>query len=115
MTSKILNYITQNNIKEINNLLINNKLTNQMILNRALDYSAQLGHLEIVKVLLNYKNSNPCHNENLTIHMAYKHKRHEIVILLFSIDNVRITLKNDNYDLYKKLINQETENKVSNF
>ena len=68
-----------------------------------------------VKNLLKNKKVDPSYDDNWAIIFSSKKRLTDIVKLLWEDQIIKNTLKNDNIELYNKLIQQDITNKVSEF
>jgi ankyrin repeat protein len=81
----------------------------------AIQISSENGHTEMVEILLNDPRVNPSNDHNCAIRWAYSNEQTHIVELLWKNEKIKNTLKNDNIDLYNKLVKQDIKNKVNKF
>jgi L-lysine 2,3-aminomutase len=77
--------------------------------------ACQDGDLDIIKESLKNPKVEPASNGNYAINTAYEHKYQDIVLLLWNNECVKNTLKEDNIELYNKLITLDIKEKVRGF
>ena len=77
--------------------------------------AAENGYVDIVELFLSDDRLNPLQSHSWAITQANKLKHYNVVTLLWRKTNVKDTLKNDNINLYNKLIQEDIQNKVSKF
>ena len=59
--------------------------------------------------------TDPCFNGNWAINLANNYENTKILLLLWNDKRVKGTLQNDNFLLYKKLIQQDIKDKIGEF
>ena len=84
-------------------------------INQAICMASFNGFYEIVTSLLSKKNINPAYDKNYSIIYASYNKHNDVVELLWKYKIVKNTLKNDNIELYNKLIKKDIGSKVREF
>ena len=108
----------KNNDKDTVSLLLTDKRVDPSHdLNHPIRYSSHHGHIEIIKLLLKDKRVDPSDYNNWAIRgtAASEKLSFEILDLLWNDTRVKTTLKNNNLELYNKLVEQDIKNKVSEF
>jgi ankyrin repeat protein len=80
--------------------------------NYPLSIASEQGKIKIVKALLEYPEVDPSDNCNRPIRNAFKNKQEELVLLLWNNERVKKTLKEDEIDIYNKLISLDIKNKL---
>jgi hypothetical protein len=83
--------------------------------NLAIRNAAKNGHINIVKLLLNDSRVDPSDHYNLAILLAYDNNHENVIELLWNNEQVKNSLKEDEIDVYHKLIKFDIKNKVNNF
>jgi ankyrin repeat protein len=107
--------IRNNDIKQVRLLLNDKEVVPSLDLNFPIQLASKNGYIDIVELLLKDKRVDPSDSCNLSIRLASKKCYIDIVELLWKNKLVKKTLKNDNEELYNKLIQQDIKNKVSKF
>jgi hypothetical protein len=118
MTNKqttFYNAIQNNFIKEFNDLLHDERIDLAFDKNWAICIASDIGNIYMVKTLLLKKNVTPSDDDNWAIRHADRNEHKEIVKLLWQTEDVRKTLKNNDLKLYKKLVQEELQNKIIQF
>lgn len=83
--------------------------------NYCVRYFSENGNLEVVAALLTISDINPSDFRNLAIRNAYSNEHNQVVDLLWSLEKVQESLKEDDYKLYQKLLHKKTINNIKNF
>ena len=81
----------------------------------AFRYASENGFIDIVKLLLKDKRVDPKSNFNWAIKKAMTHEHLDVVELLWNLGVIKKTLKEDDSELYNKLMTEEIQNKVVEF
>ena len=83
--------------------------------NEAFLLAIKSGHIDIVTLLLNDPRINPCDCQHSAIVEAFQNRHINILNILWKDKRLKNALKNEDEELYKKLINDDVQNKVSDF
>lgn len=83
--------------------------------NYCIRYFSENGNFKVVSALLTLKYINPSDFRNLAIRNAYSNENFDVVDLLWSLDKVQESLKEDDPDLYQKLLQRKIIKNVKNF
>ena len=112
---KYYQYIEDNDFKNLDCLLKNNK--NHLNVNHRFDArkAAKNGYLSILKILLSYENLNPSIDDNCMIIFAYNYNQYKIIDFLWGCSDVKKTLQKNHLELYNKLTIKDVEKKVTEF
>tara|TARA_B100000073_G_scaffold341533_1_gene343062 strand:- start:1311 stop:1730 length:420 start_codon:yes stop_codon:yes gene_type:complete len=135
--NKLYTCIKKNDIENVKLLLKNKKVDVSDEDNLAIELASTSGHFDIVKLLLDDKRVDPTDNRNWTIQSTYEKAYYDILASLndkknfniFSFNNkyvniikllwrderVKSSLKNDDNELYDKLIKQDISDKIEEF
>lgn len=134
--NKFYTFIKENDIENVKLLLKNKKIDVSAEDNWAIELASTSGHFDIVKLLLDDKRVDPTDNRNWTIQATYKKAYYDIldsvnkknfdifsfnneyvniIKLLWRDERVKNSLKNDDDDLYDKLIKQDIIDKIEEF
>ena len=122
---------------DIVKLLLKDKRVNPSVENNyAIRFASYNGHVDIVKLLLKDKRVDPSDNRNWAIQATYKKAYYKIfdsinnknfnifsfnneyvniIKLLWKDERVKSSLKNDDDELYDKLIKQDISDKIEEF
>jgi hypothetical protein len=110
------NYASQNGYTDIIELFLKDKKINITNDNSwAIGLASKNGHVDTVKLLLKESKINPSYDDNCAIIDSYQNNHTIIVLLLWQDTRIKNTLKNDNKELYNKLITKDIKNKVKCF
>jgi hypothetical protein len=96
-------------------IILNSEIKNLGDNNLGIQYAAQNGHFELVKLLLNDKRINPTKKNNWAILAANDNGYNDIVTLLFNDKRIKQSLKESNSYLYNKLMPSEIKLKLETF
>ena len=107
--------INNNDIKNVKLLLKDKRVNPSNNNNSAILLASQNGHLEIVKLLLKDKRVDPSESVNYAIEYAFKNGHLDIVKKIWRDKKIKLTLKNNNSELYNELIQEDIKNKVHGF
>lgn len=112
-------YASENNLLSILTILLNDKRVDPSVYsNESLITASSYGHIDIVILLLQDPRVNPTDQNNKAVINAFLNKESDIVNILFTQSLVRKPLKNDNIEMFKKImlnlksINIETYNEI---
>jgi hypothetical protein len=108
--------IKNNNLEGFKKLLSqNNYRVHSRVYLYSLYSSVIYNRIPMVELLLENKELDPSNNKNYTILKAFKFKRYEIIDILWSDQRVKDTLKNDDFQKYKELIQKDIQQKIKDF
>ncbi len=134
--NKFYTFIEQNDIENVKLFLKNKKIDVSAEDNWAIELASTNGHFDIVELLLNDKRVDPSDNRNWVIQATYKKAYYKIfdsinnknfnifsfnneyvniIKLLWKDERVKSSLKNDDDELYDKLIKQDISDKIEEF
>ena len=83
--------------------------------NYCIRYFSEQGNIKVVNALLTFNDIDPSDFRNLAIRNAYSNKHFDIVDLLWSLEEVKESLKEDDFNLYQTLFHEKTINNIKNF
>ena len=130
------NSIQNNDIQDIKSLLNHPKVDPCELNNWSIHLAVKVQSIEAVKLLLNDKRVDPSDNRNWAIQATYKKAYYKIfdsinnknfnifsfnneyvniIKLLWKDERVKSSLKNDDDELYDKLIKQDISDKIEEF
>jgi ankyrin repeat protein len=95
--------------------LNNNEVTPDCKNNMAIQLASYYGHIDIINLLLKYKNVDPSSKNNISILYANDNGYKNITYLLWNDSRVKNSLKNHSLKLYKELTILNVKNKLGNF
>ena len=109
-------FACENGYIDIVELLLKDGRTNPAYdYNYSIFQASRYGEVEVVKLLLKDKRVDPADSGNSSIILANKNNYDEVVLLLLNDNRVQCSLKNENIELYNKLIKKHLKNKISCF
>jgi ABC-type antimicrobial peptide transport system ATPase subunit len=83
--------------------------------NYPISLATQHRKIDIVKALLEYPEVNPADNCNRPMRNAVINNQQDLILLLWNDRRVKNTLKNDDINLYNKLIKLDIKDKIREF
>ena len=112
---KQIDAVQNNDLFTFKSFFNNEKFNPSFLKDWAIRYSAEVGNIDIVKLLIKDERVNINSCNNTPIINALKSGHTEIVHLLWNDKRVKSSLKKDNIKLYNKLIKQQIKNTVEQF
>jgi hypothetical protein len=112
---KQIEAIQNNDLSRVKSLFNNEDFDPSFLENWAIRYSAEVGNIEICKLLLKDERVNPTSCKNSPIIEAFNSKNIEITQLLWNDIRVKKSLQKDDEELYNYLMKESIKKKVSKF